>query len=61
MNLPENLSDDMKVYFKEVKENIAFIAKTCRAKISSSQGGLIWEETEEDYQKRMNELFYEVK
>lgn len=61
MNLPPNLSVEMKAYFLEVKEKITFIEKTCRAKIFSSQGGLIWEESQEDYQARMNELFYEVK
>lgn len=61
MNLPPNTDPEITQKFKEIRDSIEFSNKTCKSKIYGPTGFLVWEEAEEDYQKRMNELFYEVK
>lgn len=60
-NLPPNTSPELAAKFKEIKDKIDFQSKICKGAIYNQCGILVWEETEEDYQSRMNELFYEVK
>lgn len=61
MNLPPDVNQERAQIFKEFKDSIEFSSKTCKSKIYGPAGYLVWEESEEDYQTRMNELFYEVK
>lgn len=61
MNLPPNINEELSAKFKEIKDSIEFTSKTCKGQIISPTGVVVWEETEEDYQARMNELFYEIK
>ena len=61
MNLPPDVNQERAQKFKEFKDSIEFSSKTCKSKIYGPTGCLVWEESEEDYQTHMNELFYEVK
>lgn len=61
MNLPPNLGPGVYEHFKNILDRIQFEQKVSKGKIISSTGAVVWEEPEEDYQARMNELFYEVK
>lgn len=61
MNLPPDIDQERLKIFNEYLSRIQFSEKIRKSQIIDSTGHLIWEEAEEDYQKRMNELFYEVK
>lgn len=61
MNLPPDIDQERLKIFNEYLSRIQFSEKICKSQIIDSTGHLIWEEAEEDYQKRMSELFYEVK
>lgn len=61
MNLPPNIDQEQLKIFNEYLSRIQFSNKIRKSQIIDSTGHLIWEESEEDYQKRMNEMFYEVK
>jgi len=61
LNLPLNVDSEILKKFKEVKDTIEFTSKTCKGAILSPTGNIIWEESDEDYKARMNNLFYEVK
>lgn len=69
MNLPtcytdENAPEANKAVYKEYQRiinNLKESIKTTRKCVLNQFGIKIWEESEEEYQTRMNELFYEVK
>lgn len=61
LNLPPNADTESLKYYKEIIGNLRYGSKIVRGAIYNSYGIQIWEEPEEDYQARMNELFYEVK
>ena len=61
MNLPPNVSEEVAKAFKEIRDHLKFTEKTAQGLIIDSTGNTAWEEPEEEYQARMNELFYEVK
>lgn len=61
MNLPPDIDDQRLKIFNVYRSRLEYTNKICRSGIIDSTGHLIWEESDEDYQKRMDELFYEVK
>lgn len=61
MNLPPNTSEGIAKVFKEFREHLKFTEKTARGMLIGPTGNTVWEEPEEEYQARMNELFCEVK
>lgn len=61
MNLPPNTDPELVKKFNEIRASIEHSSKICKSAILGPTGNLIWEESDEDYQSRMNELFYEVK
>lgn len=61
MNLPPNTDLEIVKTFNEMRANLEYSSKISKSAIYGPIGNLIWEESKEDYQIRMNELFYEVK
>lgn len=61
MNLPPNTDPEIVKKFNEIRANMEYTSKIGKSAIYGPTGNLIWQESEEDYRARMNELFYEVK
>ena len=61
LNLHPNTDQNVLSVYKEMVDKIRYSQSVARGKVIDSFGNNVWEESEEDYQKRMNELFYEVK
>lgn len=61
VNLPPNIPEDVRIYFKEFRDQMNYYHNIVRGKIFNNLGSLVWEEPVEEYQERMSRLFYEVK
>lgn len=61
LNLPPDDGSEFYAHMKRCIESIQSSAKIARGGIWNSFGFQVWEESEEEYKARMNELFYEVK
>lgn len=61
MNLPKDINEEVSKAFKDIREHLKFTEKTVRSIIIGPTGNIVWEESEENYQSRLNEMFYEIK
>lgn len=56
LNLPTNVSDDLRHYFNQMREKLEASSKRARAMIISQTGVIVWEEPLDEYNKRMEVL-----